>query len=80
MIAGTPATATIGLITIAATAVAAPMIAPTKTDRFMPLKKKTRLAPAAVTSQVNVVAISAPVTGLRFSKKDIRLSFMTSAR
>lgn len=44
---------------------------PSSTLRFMVLKKNTKEAPNAVTSQVKVVAIKAPITGSTFSKNDM---------
>jgi hypothetical protein len=44
---------------------------PSRTFRLSSLKRKTSPAPAAVTSQVKVVAIRAPHTGLIDSKKEI---------
>jgi hypothetical protein len=45
---------------------------PSRTPRCIVLKKKTNEAPAAVTSQVNVVAISAANTGSILLKNNSR--------
>ena len=49
---------------------------PSRTARFMFLKKKTNEAPNAVNPQVKIVAYSAPKTGSVSSKKAIIVSIL----